>query len=92
MSRLSLSIYLCLIYATTAWAQKARGSLVGRVVDSSGASIQGAAVVVTSKTMGTTQKVVTNETGFYQASYLIPGAYSVEVSVSGFSRFVQDPV
>jgi hypothetical protein len=62
------------------------------VVDSSGASIQGAAVVVTSKTMGTTQKVVTNETGFYQASYLIPGAYSVEVSVSGFSRFVQDPV
>jgi len=78
--------------AWTSWAQEARGSLVGRVVDSSGASIQGAAVVVTSKTMGTTQKVVTNETGFYQASYLIPGAYSVEVSVSGFSRFVQDPV
>jgi hypothetical protein len=47
---------------------------------------------VTNKSMGTTQRVVTNDTGYYQATYLIPGAYRVEVSLPGFMKYIQEPV
>jgi len=56
-------------------AQEARGTIVGRVTDPTGAAIPGATVTVTSKAMGTKQVITTNESGAYQAPYLIPGLY-----------------
>ena len=92
MSRFT-SLMVAFALATSAgWAQEARGSLVGRVTDSSGAPILGASVLVTNKAMGTSQKLVTNDTGFYQASYLIPGAYRVEVEFTGFKKSVRDGI
>jgi len=92
MSRLSLLLSALALASGALSAQEARGTLVGRVVDSTSAGVPNATVVVTNKSMGTSQRVVTNDTGFYQAAYLIPGAYRVEVSVTGFMKFVQDPV
>ena len=92
MFRLSLLITLSALAAAAAFGQEARGAIIGRVVDSTNAAIQNAVVIVTNKSMGTTQKVVTNEIGFYQATYLIPGAYRVEVSLSGFMKYVQEPI
>jgi len=66
---------------TTAWAQEARGTLVGKLLDPSGAAIPAATISVSNKAMGTSQNVVTNEVGFYQATYLIPGFYRVEVTL-----------
>lgn len=73
-------------------AQEARGTIVGRVTDASGAAIPGATVTVTSKSMGTKQVITTNESGAYQAPYLIPGLYSITVESQGFNRFLQDNV
>jgi hypothetical protein len=92
-ARLSL---VCLVAAMT-WqqsllAQEARGTIVGRVTDPTGAAIPGATVTVTSKTMGTKQVITTNESGAYQAPYLIPGLYSVAVESTGFNKFTQDDV
>jgi len=87
-----LSILLCIASWNAVWSQEARGTLVGRVADSTGAFLQNAPVVVTNIAMGTNQKISTNDTGFFQASYLIPGNYRVEVKVPGFMRFVQEPV
>jgi hypothetical protein len=73
-------------------AQETRGSIVGRVVDQSGAVIPNATVQVTNQAMGTKTSLVTNDQGFYQAMFLTPGLYRIEVEVKGFKKFMQDDV
>jgi outer membrane receptor protein involved in Fe transport len=78
--------------APPAFAQEARGTIVGSVLDPSGAAVPGASVVVTNKAMGTKLALSTNEAGVYQASYLIPGLYLIEVESPGFKTVVRDGV
>jgi hypothetical protein len=73
-------------------AQETRGSIVGKVSDQSGAVLPGATVEITNKAMGTKTSLVTNDQGFYQATYLLSGLYRIEVQVSGFKKFVRDDV
>lgn len=73
-------------------AQEARGTIVGRVVDPSGASVPGATVEVTNVAMGTKVVLSTNESGAYQATFLIPGQYRVAVESSGFRRLVREGI
>jgi hypothetical protein len=73
-------------------AQETRGSIVGRVTDQSGAVLPGATVEITNKAMGTKTALVTNDQGFYQATYLLSGLYRIEVQVAGFKKFVRDDV
>ena len=74
------------------FAQETRGSIVGKVTDQSGAVLPGATVEITNKAMGTKTALVTNDQGFYQATYLLSGLYRIEVQVSGFKKFVRDDV
>ncbi len=94
-SRFRITVFfLCLalmaLWQTGLLAQEARGTLVGRVADASGAVIPGAAVEVTNTAMGTKLSLVTNSEGFYQAPYLIPGLYHVAVEAPGFKKLVRD--
>jgi hypothetical protein len=73
-------------------AQEARGSIAGSVADPSGAAIPGASVVVSNKAMGTRLALTTNEVGLFQASYLIPGLYQVEVEAPGFRKVIRDGI
>ncbi len=73
-------------------AQEARGTIVGSVMDGSGAVIPGAPVVVINKAMGTRVSLTTNAEGLYQATYLIPGLYRIEVEAAGFKKNVRDDV
>jgi hypothetical protein len=73
-------------------AQDPRGTIVGRVMDPSGAVVPGASVQVVSKTMGTKLVLQTNEAGAYQASFLLPGAYQITVEQAGFKKYVRDDV
>ncbi|MFZ1139630.1 MAG: carboxypeptidase regulatory-like domain-containing protein [Candidatus Sulfotelmatobacter sp.] len=61
----------------------ATGSIVGTVTDASGAVVAGAKVTVTGST-GQTIHIITNGTGAYSASPLIPGPYTVRVEAKGF--------
>ncbi len=74
------------------FAQEARGTVVGRVMDASGGVVPGAAVEVVHKAMGTKTAVMTNDEGFYQASYLIPGVYQITVELPGFKKTMLDDV
>jgi hypothetical protein len=74
------------------YAQEARGTIVGRVIDPSGAAVPGAAVEVLNKAMGTKTSLRTNDAGLYQASFLIPGIYQITVEVRGFKTFVRDGI
>ena len=69
----------------SALAQITTGTVTGRVVDSSGAVVPGAKVVLVSETRGTrTAPVVTNTTGDYVFPYVTADTYTVEVTMTSF--------
>jgi hypothetical protein len=79
-----------LMLPAAAAAQEARGTITGTIRDTSGSVIPGATVTITNKEMGTTVTVVTNEVGFYQAPYLIPGVYQVNAELQGFKKAARE--
>ena len=85
-------LLLCLVTSNTALAQESRGTVTGTVVDQSKGVIPGATVTVTNVAMGTSVTAITNETGFFQASYLIPGLYKIAVELSGFKKLVREGI
>jgi len=82
----------CLIWPYAAPAQEARGTITGTVVDSSKGVLPGATVTVTNVAMGTEVTVQTNEVGFFQAPYLLPGTYRVSAEMQGFARHTREGV
>ena len=88
--RLLASTTLLLAVAIGAGAQEARGTIAGTVRDASKGIIPGASVTITNVAMGTSVPVTTNEVGWFQAPYLIPGTYRVEVELSGFKKFARE--
>lgn len=68
-----------------AFAQNAQGTIVGHVVDPTGAVIPGATVKVENVNTNVTNTVKTNADGDYVVPYLNPGNYSISIADSGFS-------
>ncbi|MCU1326714.1 MAG: hypothetical protein JWN34_2084, partial [Bryobacterales bacterium] len=73
-------------------AQDTRGSIAGTVTDPQGASIAAATVIVTNKDAGSSTKLTTNGSGYYEASLLLPGNYSITVEAPGFKKLVRSGV
>jgi hypothetical protein len=73
-------------------AQTTYGSIVGNVLDASGAAVANTEVVLTN--LGTNEKrtETTNVDGLYQFVNLPPASYSVSVEKTGFKRIVRTPV
>lgn len=90
-----------LVVALTAWligapaapgaAQVTTGTLVGTVSDSNGV-VPGATVIIREVSRGTSDTVVTDDTGSYTAPFLTPGTYAIEVAVTGFKKWIRDGV
>jgi hypothetical protein len=85
-------LMVALASAVPAAAQETRGRITGRVTDTSKAVIPGATVTVTDVARGTNTTAVTNETGLFQANYLLPGTYRVTVELDGFKKHIQEGV
>ena len=62
---------------------------MGTVTDAQGAAVVGASVAVTNTGTGATTRLTTNVNGYYEASFLVPGQYSVTVEMTGFKRMVR---
>ena len=75
-----------------AQAQILYGSLTGNVTDASQANVAGAKVSILEKTSGQSRETVTNQTGSYTFSTLIPGSYEVRVVKEGFRTAVESQV
>src|SRR5215203_2041266 len=73
-------------------AQVLYGSIVGNVQDTSGATLPGATVTVTSQETNLTRTAVTNETGAYSLTNVQAGTYDVKVSLQGFKESVMTAV
>lgn len=68
------------------------GTIEGTVVDNSGAVLPGVTVTVLNVDTGTSQSVVSNESGLYRATLLPLGAYRVTAELQGFKKFEQTGV
>ena len=73
-------------------AQAVWGSITGYVTDSSGAAVPQATVTVTAEDTGIETTVQADTAGFYNATHLNPGQYSVAVRMPGFNGFVREHV
>jgi hypothetical protein len=65
-------------------AQIRTGTITGLIMDSSGAVVPNAQVKVTNVNTNVTRDLVTDSAGLYVAPNLVPGNYSVAVSLTGF--------
>jgi len=81
------SVFCLLMFCIAAGmqAQLPTATLSGIVKDSQGALIQGARVILTSTTQGTTRESLTNADGSYAIPDLLPGEYRADVSFKGFA-------
>src|SRR5206468_2132285 len=87
MSRIQFSLCLSLmvsLLARVAPAQVVSGTIVGTVVDASGAVITGAAVTLTNDQTNIEFKTRTDEAGNYIIPNLPSGSYTLKVEANGF--------
>ena len=81
-----------LLGASGAAAQELYGSVVGSVQDNSGAVIPGASVQLTNRETNLVLTTVSNDTGAYTFTNVLPGTYEVKVMLQGFKEFVKQGV
>src|SRR5271157_5154597 len=89
---LSIGVALLLSISTVCLAQESRGSITGKVIDPQNAVVPGAAVEVTNTATNVSGHATTNQTGYFEVDFLLPGSYSVSVESSGFKKFVQSGI
>lgn len=97
MAQLNMTTFfrtLLLVVAAsfTLYAQDARGTLVGRVIDPTGASIPEAEVRAINNSTKVVAAARANASGNYALPYLIPGTYTVQIEMQGFKKFVRENV
>jgi hypothetical protein len=80
---------IALLFAPLAlWGQETRGTILGRVTDSSGAVIAGAEIRATNSATGVAATARSNEAGNYVLPYLLAGDYTVQAGMAGFKTRV----
>src|SRR6266545_8292589 len=89
---ISLVAVLSCVVAETARAQVLYGTVVGNVKDTSQAAVPGATVTIINPKTNVTREAITNESGTYSVSNVIPGSYTVKVALTGFKEFLQTDV
>lgn len=93
MTRITLRLFLCLIVSLgIVWGQGSVGTLNGTVLDSTGAVIPGATVVVTNVATGLENRTSTTSAGAYTLPYLPSGTYTIRVSAPGFRTATREGV
>jgi hypothetical protein len=94
MKRVCFLAIVLLLAATAGrtYAQEFRGSISGRVTDTSKGRLPGATVTVTNIATNVATSTTTNGEGDYTILYLTPGTYTLGVELSGFKKMVRDGI
>ena len=77
---------VALVAAAVMNAQTTSGTIVGTVTDSSGGVVSGASITITNEGAGAVRRFDTGADGYYAATLLPGGIYSVEVVKPGFKK------
>src|SRR5262245_6344081 len=73
-------------------AQVLYGSIVGNVTDETHGALPGATVAITNSATGASRETVSDSTGSYSFTAVLPGTYQVTVKVDGFRTFTRKDV
>jgi len=84
-------VLIALVPRDTA-AQVLYGSVVGDVVDATGAAMPGANIVITNSGTGLTRETVTDAAGHFEVPNVPAGVYRLKANQSGFKTFEQTQV
>ncbi|MCX6615194.1 MAG: carboxypeptidase-like regulatory domain-containing protein, partial [Acidobacteria bacterium] len=87
-----LALVAVLAAAPALPAQDARGTIVGRVADTSSGVIPGADIRATNAATGVAFTAKSNASGNFVLPYLPPGIYTLTIETTGFKKFVNDAV
>ncbi len=80
---------LALVLLNPLYAQDSRGTVLGRVTDSSGSVIPSAEVRITNDATGVSSSAKTNESGNFVLPYLPTGTYTINCQMDGFKKWVR---
>ena len=83
LSAIALVVF-ALAVAPAAFTQATSGSIQGRVTDSTGAVVPAAVITAKNQATGVAQEAVSEDTGNYRLAHLVPGTYTVTVTMQGF--------
>ena len=89
---LFLTLAVALALSGLASAQAIRGTLLGTVTDTQGATVPGVTVTATETRTNATRTAVTNQSGNFVFANLQDGLYRVETELSGFKKFSRDGI
>jgi outer membrane cobalamin receptor len=84
--RLTAIFVLILLLAAAALSQSSRGVLRGKVIDSRGAAIRGARIVLFYNGKVALRETTSSESGEFGFDYLLPGEYSLSVEADGLTQ------
>ena len=87
--RLTLVSISTLLFALTAFAQSDRGTITGTITDPAGAVIPRAAIEAVNVDTGSVFPVASSSTGNYTIAELPAGTYVLNVTVSGFKKYIR---
>ena len=73
-------------------AQEIRSVIYGRVVDPQATVVAGAKVTVTNADTNTTVALTTNQTGYFEANFLLPGNYRLTAESTGFKTTIRSGI
>lgn len=86
---LLVSLLALLFCSSPLVAQRDLGTLLGTVMDATGAVVVGAKVTITEQQTGVQYTVTTDENGIYIRPLIPAGIYSVQVEMQGFRTAIQ---
>ena len=92
ITRFWVGAVVCLVLASAAQGQSYRSKVSGIVTDQSGAVVVGATVTLSNLNTGVKAVRNTSESGLFVFDLVDPGAYSVTVEATGFSKFIQEKI
>src|SRR5262245_26151387 len=80
-------VFICLLLPGAIFAQSDWGNITGVVTDPSGSVLAGAEITIVAVATNTSKTTTSSSSGQYNVP-LAPGAYQVQVSMSGFKKYV----
>jgi len=92
MRNLVTVFLLAALLLSIAWSQETRGTIQGRVLDPSGATVPGATVAAVNVATNVSISTKSAADGSYSIPYLLPGSYRVEVKAVGFRSLVREGI
>src|SRR5215472_19089431 len=88
----TLVLALCSVFLAASAHAQFKASIQGTVMDPQGNAVANATVTITNQDTGVVRTTVTSTEGFYRASELPPGKYTVTIEATGFKKSTTNDV